>query len=402
MKKVETPEKPQPPIKITITDTKQTVTNNELKEIYGDTPVIKDAYFAKKVEEKDKKITYEQIKSASIKDEVHIVVDTLNIPIGTEVKVKILEKGIINKDEYKEVSFLQDKKDVQGIFTTKIDYYDTDGDGEMFAVFTINLNNIDDKITQNWISKITSDKDKKLKLCIYVEVPSLKDKVVYCGDNMDLGEGIPKDRVWLDQPSKWFEVTSKREICPIDPLYRSHFVIHCTAGNMSEKSIKTHTKFDSPNKTRSKAHKYIMPDGIVIEIWPFTEKNVWATKAESKLNLKGQMFHIEINYGSPSTPTEQQYQSLAKLYVEASDTQDCWPIVVPHIEVDRGIPDGHSDPTDFDYNKFYSILKNMDVPIDEIPHFDHERYWGSPSYKIPMANDKNSWPPILKGNPHKS
>ncbi|MCI3939179.1 N-acetylmuramoyl-L-alanine amidase [Chryseobacterium aahli] len=204
--KVETPEKPQPPIKITITDTKQTVTNNELKEIYGDTPVIKDAYFAKKVEEKDKKVTYEQIKSASIKDEVHIVVDTLNIPIGTEVKVKILEKGIINKDEYKEVSFLQDKKDVQGIFTAKIDYYDTDGDGEMLAVFTINLNNIDDKITQDWISKITSDKDKKLKLCIYVEVPSLKDKVVYCSDNMDLGEGIPKDGVWLDQPNKWFEV----------------------------------------------------------------------------------------------------------------------------------------------------------------------------------------------------
>jgi len=79
----------------------------------------------------------------------------------------------------------------------------------------------------------------------------------------------------------------------------------------------------------------------------------------------------------------------------------CWPIIVPHIEVDRGIADGHQDPTDFDYNHFYSILKAKGVPIDDIKKFDHKRYWGHKSYKVPWTTDKTNWPPILSGNPHK-
>ena len=138
------------------------------------------------------------------------MVDTFNIPKGTIVEVKILEKGIINTGkDYDPISFMQDNKKTSGTFTAEIKYYDTDEieGGDLFAaIFDINLKSEDEKITQEWISKITASKDKKLKLCIHAEVPSLGDKVVYCGDNMDLGEGIPKDRVWLDQPNKWFEV----------------------------------------------------------------------------------------------------------------------------------------------------------------------------------------------------
>lgn len=195
--------------------------------------------------------------------------------------------------------------------------------------------------------------------------------------------------------------TLNYNVCPIDPKYRSHFILHCTAGNMSLEAIKKHTNYDKPNRSRSKAHVYLMKDGSTLFIWPFSEKNVWATKVESKRNLKGQMFHVEINYGSPDKPTNEQYESLADLYIEASSVEKCWPIIVPHIEVDRGIPDGHSDPTDFDYNYFYKILESKGVPIETIPKFDHDRYWGSPSYKVPWGSDKNSWPPILKGNPHK-
>jgi hypothetical protein len=190
-------------------------------------------------------------------------------------------------------------------------------------------------------------------------------------------------------------------VCPIDASHRSHFVIHCTDGNMLESSIKSLTNSNTPQKLRSKAHKYIMNDGKVIEVWPFTERNVWATKAESQNHLKGQMFHVELNYGSPSVPSDAQYNSLADLYIEASEIEYCWPIIVPHIEIDRGILDGHGDPTDFDYNKFYEILRNRGVPIDEIPHFDHDRYWGHPTYRIPWGDDTNSWPPVLNGNPHK-
>ena len=189
----------------------------------------------------------------------------------------------------------------------------------------------------------------------------------------------------------------KKEVCPIDPNYRSHFVLHSTDGNMSKDAI---IKLQS-SRIRGKAHKYIMQDGEVIEIWPLTEKNVWATKIESIKNLKGRMFHVELNYKVPDGPTELQYQSLANLYIEASDIEGCWPIIVPHIEVDRGIKDGHSDPRDFDYNKFYSILKSRNVPIDSIPHFKHERYWGYFRSKVPYEEDKNSWPPVLEGDPHK-
>ena len=194
---------------------------------------------------------------------------------------------------------------------------------------------------------------------------------------------------------------SEFKVCPIDPKYRSHFVLHCTAGNMTLSAIKEHTSFDSKNKLRSRAHVYIMKDGTTLQIWPFSEKNVWATKAETQKKLKGRMFHLEINYGAPDLPTKEQYETLANLYIEASNIEKCWPIIVPHIEIDRGLADGHGDPTDFDYKYFYSILKDKNIPIDDIPRFDHDRYWGKDSYKVPWANDKNSWPPVLKGNPHK-
>ncbi|OCG39095.1 hypothetical protein A9G25_11570 [Gilliamella sp. Bif1-4] len=47
-----------------------------------------------------------------------------------------------------------------------------------------------------------------------------------------------------------------------------------------------------------------------------------------------------------------------------------------------------------------SIDPYKNVPIDDIPHFEHERYWGYSKSKIPFANDKYSWPPILSENPH--
>ena len=216
----------------------------------------------------------------------------------------------------------------------------------------------------------------------------------------------PDGQVWSINPIAMLAFESsriqKKEVCPIDPNYRSHFVLHCTDVNMSKDAIIKLQSLDNPSqRIRYKAHKYIMQDGEVIEIWPFTEKNVWATKAESIKNLKGRMFHVELNYKVPDGPTELQYQSLANLYIEASDIEGCWPIIVPHIEVDRGIPDSHKDPTDFDYNKFYSILKSRHVPIDSIPHFKHERYWGYFHSKIPYKEDKYSWPPVLEGDPHK-
>ncbi len=197
--------------------------------------------------------------------------------------------------------------------------------------------------------------------------------------------------------SKILNLKKKKQVCQIAPNKRSHFVIHCTAGNMPDSEIKDLIN----HKIRSKAHVYVKKDGSIIRIWPFTEKYVWATKLETYTkSFRGQMFHVEVNYREPDVPTEEQYLTLADLYIEASNIEDCWPIIVPHIEIDRGIPNGHNDPTDFDYNYFYTVLKEKGVPIDIVPKFDHNRYWGDKKYKIPYDTDKNSWPPVLSGNPH--
>lgn len=187
------------PTKIVITHTKQTTTTNKLKEIYKDTPVVIDAYFAKKTKTEDdgkvKKETFERIKSASSKEKVCVVVDTLNIDIGTKVKIQLLDK------EYKEISF-GDKT----TFESKIDYYDTDGDGEMLAVFDVDFN----AIGKYWVDKIS--KDKKLQLCIKVDL-DYKQDIVYCGDNTDITDDNDKNKIWLDKEGKWFEVAGARCYC---------------------------------------------------------------------------------------------------------------------------------------------------------------------------------------------
>lgn len=227
---------------------------------------------------------------------------------------------------------------------------------------------------------------------------------------------------------------AKCTTCPKDT--REYFVIHSTAGYMSEQSIKKHTALDDveawkkaeavrkaaeqaagepatpkpqaskpppkpPEAKRSKAHVYVNPDGTTLWIWPFTEKNVWATKAESRSDVgKQRMVHVELNYGAPDAPTDKQYETLADLYIEACQVTGNTLIIVPHIEVDRGLADGHSDPELFDYNKFYEVLTTKGVAIENVQRFDHDRYWGKPTYKIPWANDTFSFPPVLTGDPH--
>lgn len=198
-------------------------------------------------------------------------------------------------------------------------------------------------------------------------------------------------------------VSETYKSCNVNDKGRSHFVIHSTGSDMTLDAIKTLTKYNTDSRLKSKGHIYVMKDGSSLEIWPLKEELIWATKAESLNNgkLKGKMFHIELNYDDSKEPSKEQYNTLAKLYIEASNLVKCWPTIVPHIEIDRGIKDGHSDPTNFDYNNFYNVLKKLNVPIESILKFDHNRYWGHESYKTPYATDKYNWPPILTGNPHK-
>ena len=241
------------------------------------------------------------------------------------------------------------------------------------------------------------------KLVFWDNVPEIKD--------------TPK--VWHFHPVAFVEQLNgstlpEMDVCPIGPTYRSHFVLHSTGGVMSKSDIQAIT-------TKGRAHQYIMKDGEVIVVWPFTQKDVWATKMEDPRRdtrysptivwgseivdaayktLLGQMFHVELNYAEGGVPTEKQYQVMADLYIEAALTEGYWPRIVPHIEVDRGIKDGHRDPENFNYNHFYQILRGKGVPLDKIPHFDHDRYWVGQYSKIPWGTDITSWPPRMSGNPH--
>ncbi|WP_041557680.1 N-acetylmuramoyl-L-alanine amidase [Cellulophaga algicola] len=362
---------------------------------------------------KKKKITFEKINKGTIGKAIYVIVETkrlngymMSISVRQGIEDCIVEKDaeiMLKDDQEKYHTWIKTK--VGGICDT--DYINKD-DFIDKAIFKIAIDTYDKDIKAKWIKAIGDTQDKKTSLYIIADATFINDQeklnINYLGDTEEgevRGEKI-KNR-WLDVDGQWFELKKlEKKICPIDPKNRSHFVIHCTAGAMTESSIKFKTKFDIPGKKkRSAAHIYVNLDGTKFEVWPLTEKNVWATKIESKKGLNGQMFHIELNYGSPTKPSEAQYITLADLYIESSEIEKCWPIIVPHIEVDRGIADGHQDPTDFDYNHFYSILKLKGVPIDEISKFDHDRYWGDKTYKVPWGSDKTEWPPILSGNPHK-
>jgi len=165
--------------------------------------------------------------------------------------------------------------------------------------------------------------------------------------------------------------------------------------------------------------------------------------------FQGRMFHIEINYQAMELPkrgqeqypfnnlesvpakhkpTKIQYDVLADLYYEAHNVlldemknggasplifegDDSWPIIVPHIEIDRGFFDTHRDPPEFDFNYFYDLLKSKkDCEGNSIPEnrlncfFNHDRYWngtGAPFREPSWEKHPFSWPPTLSGNPSK-
>ena len=104
------------------------------------------------------------------------------------------------------------------------------------------------------------------------------------------------------------------------------------------------------------------------------------------------MIHIELNYPSKEKPTEAQYTALVELYVAASNIYKKNLSIVPHLEIDRGIKGSHGDPSNFDFNHFYDLLKKRGVDVDSVDREDQQRYL------IPNQGDqKQGFPPTLHG-----
>jgi len=67
--------------------------------------------------------------------------------------------------------------------------------------------------------------------------------------------------------------------------------------------------------------------------------------------------------------------------------------IISHREVDRGIKGGHIDPVDFEFKRFYEILKKKDVPIDSIEKQSQQRF-----DQMPWCEHAWIWPPVLSGS----
>ena len=187
---------------------------------------------------------------------------------------------------------------------------------------------------------------------------------------------------------------------------RTHFVLHQTVdGHLTAKKIQ-----DKFGGNKGKSHQFILKNGTVVPLWPLDTVGVFATKSETNKKpvhgkkpafaLKGKMVHTEIDYEDGGQPTTDQYAALRDLYVQACKHFGRILTIVPHIEVDRGFADGHSDPQNFLYNDFYKLLADAGIDMTRVPRFDHNRYWGKKSFKIPFDTDTFSWPPKLTGDPH--
>lgn len=55
-----------------------------------------------------------------------------------------------------------------------------------------------------------------------------------------------------------------------------------------------------------------------------------------------------------------------------------------------------SKPINRGLGNFGSLI----AQANQIPHFEHDRYWNYPKSKVPFGDDLDSWPPRLSGNPH--
>jgi hypothetical protein len=180
----------------------------------------------------------------------------------------------------------------------------------------------------------------------------------------------------------------------------TYFVLHDAYGDKIKKS-------DLWETGNIAGHAFIFSDGEVITKVPYTTRTL-ATKMENPIieagtsvqrnahaqKASGSCIHIRLqNRDSP--PTDQQYESLAKLYYyfyKANNDKKL--IIIPHVEFDRGLFNGEDTLKGFDFDKLYTILKDtygigIQPGTDGI---DPERFKMYPHNSLYM---KSNFPPII-------
>lgn len=191
-------------------------------------------------------------------------------------------------------------------------------------------------------------------------------------------------------------------------LKTKYFVLH--TADIYGKTNKTWVE-GLKGKDSGHATGYIWGDGDITWL-PNTslEEEFGATKQEYEQktttpvrNILGTMIHMGMNYDTRNNghPSDEQYETLARIYFYIYKKNNRKLIIVSHREVDRGITRykgkdnrAHDDPWNFDLKKFYDLLFNKyDITIIEgVDGMTLERF-EEPS----RPENKIHWPPVLKG-----
>lgn len=207
--------------------------------------------------------------------------------------------------------------------------------------------------------------------------------------NSDPGHYIPRLSILSNTASLPQQAKKKATTVIEDDNY---FVIHNTSGNYDDEQLE---RLVSTKKSGA-GHAYISKKGKVFKIWPYNSPKGWATRSEwnkYKPDLRGKLVHIELVYTAKESPTEEQYNALADIYKETKSVFNKYLPITGHKEIDRGIKGSHSDPVGFDFDHFYKILKNKDVPTDDIKKQDQSRF-----NRDNHCEHEWSWPPTLEGS----
>ena len=147
---------------------------------------------------------------------------------------------------------------------------------------------------------------------------------------------------WKDTLSRQMNVTAK------------WFVVHDTAGGVVP------TSSDQIEYNDSGAHMFMDQERVYLNLDFSTTGG--ATKFEQiHPEFHGNCIHVELwnpdasnpRQDSPAPPGGYNYDALALAYLFASYRAQQWLTVTCHLEMDRGIVGGHSDPRGFSFATFY-------------------------------------------------
>jgi N-acetylmuramoyl-L-alanine amidase len=194
-----------------------------------------------------------------------------------------------------------------------------------------------------------------------------------------------------------------------------YIVIHETvSGVMTEKSIAANSAL------KKEAHFVVLQDGTVVQNGNLKDAH-YGTKSDSPYYRDGkspdipkdrqapygEMIHIETDYRGQSEiikgktikavpMTDEQYRALAKLVVDIAALKGEKIAIVPHREVDRGLKNGHNDPTNFDYDKFNKYVQQelKDRGLDSsLVKVADKVIWDTPN----QAGQVGNYPPKTEG-----